>query len=285
LSDNLHQRAKEVFGKLVDLPREVQAKELEKFCAGDPQLRHEVGSLLDFHTARSLMAEPPKPKIRNRSTLSTTRLRKSWLQRALAYLPILALIILLTAAILPLTMYISAQVESKNEFLVEQKLNSVISARASQLDAWYSDKRTALLATASKASVLEQLQNTQVDANEIQRSIEEALAGSATFCLWDKQMHLLSRTQVATDVKEIPGWTPFRCADLMSAAGGKLIVRIPVPGQCTLPPPLNNVDATAFCPVKSPAGEVVATLVIQSPVIGKSFDELVAKWNEKAEAR
>ncbi|MDX1929447.1 MAG: serine/threonine-protein kinase [Pirellulaceae bacterium] len=283
MSDNLHQRAKEIFGKLVDLPREVQAKELEKLCAGDPQLRHEVGSLLDFHTARSLMAEPPKPKIRNRSTLSTTRLRKSWLQRALAYLPILALILLLTAAILPLTMYISAQVESNNDFLVEQKLNSVISDRASQLDAWYADKRSALLGIASKPSVLEQLQNSQVDANEIQRSIEEALAGSATFCLWDKQMRLLSRTQVATDVKEIPGWTPFRCTDLMSAAGGKVIVRIPVPGQYTLPPPLNNVDATAFCPVKSPAGEVVATLVIQSPVIGKSFEELVAKWNEKAE--
>jgi eukaryotic-like serine/threonine-protein kinase len=283
LSDNLHQRAKEIFGKLVELPREVQAKELEKLCAGDPHLRHEVGSLLDFHTARSLMAEPPKPKIRNRSTLSTTRLRKSWLQRAFAYLPILSLILLLTAAILPLTMYISAQVELNNKFVIEQKLNSVIAERSLQLDAWFTDKRSELQAVASKPPIQEQLLRSEVDSNEIQRTIEESLASSATFCLWDKQMRLLSRTQVATEGKEIPGWTPFRCADLMSAANGKLIVRIPVPGQFTLPPPLKNGDVTMFCPVRSAAGEVVATLVIQSPLFGKSFDELVSKWNAKLE--
>ena len=96
MSDNLHQRAKDIFGKLVELPREAQRIELEKLCDGDKQLQREVGSLLDFHTARSLMAEPPKPKIRNRSTLGTTSLHKSWLQKATAYLPILALAFLLS---------------------------------------------------------------------------------------------------------------------------------------------------------------------------------------------
>jgi hypothetical protein len=279
LSDNLHHRAKEIFVKLVELPREAQAEELQKLCDGDTQLQREVGSLLDFHTARSLMAEPPKPKIRNRSTLSTTRLRKSWLQRVTEYLPILALILLLTTAVLPLAMYLSALVERTNKTLVEQKLDSVMSQRVTQLEIWHSGWQAKLQEISSKPSVQQYLQNGEVESIEIQRTIEEALASSATFCLWDKQMRLLSHTQIATDVKDIPGWTPFRCADLIRAAAGELIVRIPVPGQNTLPPPLTSQDATAFCPIKNPAGEVIATLVIQSSTIGKSFDEVVAKWN------
>lgn len=278
MSDNLHQRAKEIFGKLVELPREAQAKELERLCEGDTQLRHEVGSLLDFHTARSLMAEPPKPKIRNRSTLGTTRLRKSWLQRAIAYLPILGLVLLLAVGIVPMIMYLSALVERNNRTLVEQKLTKLIDERTLELDRWHLDWRKKLLDIASKPSIQQSAPGAEA-SNEIQRSIEEALASSATFCIWDKQMHLLSRTPVASDVKEIPGWTPFRCADLMRASAGELIVRIPVPAQTTLPPPLTSNEATAFCPVKNTAGEVIATLVIQSPVIGKSFDDIVAVWN------
>ena len=279
MSDNLHQRAKDIFGKLVELPREAQRIELEKLCDGDKQLQREVGSLLDFHTARSLMAEPPKPKIRNRSTLGTTSLHKSWLQKAIAYLPIFALALLLAAAVLPLVMYLSALVARHNEAFIEQKLNLVISQRVLQLEQWHSGWLAKLQAISSNPLIKQHLQNAETEPLEIQRTIEEALASSATFCLWDKQMRLLSRTQNDSAAKDVPGWTPFRCADLVRAASGELTVRIPLPGQNTLPPPLTSHDVTAFCPIKNPNGEVVATLVIQSSVIGQSFAEVVETWN------
>ncbi len=284
MSDNLHRRAKEIFGKLVELPPEAQAKTLKNLCEGDTQLQREVASLLDFHTARSLMAEPPKPRIRNRSTLSTTRLRKSYFQRAIAYLPIVALLLLLALGVLPLVMYLSALVENNHRNLVEQKLNNAVSQRASQLERWYSGWKNKLLEIASKQELQQELQNPNVDSHEIQRVIEGALASSASFCLWDNQMRLISRTQIANDEKEIPGWTPFRCSDLMRAAAGEAIVRLPVPGQYTLPPPLTSNDATAFCPVKTAAGGIIATLVIQSSAINKSFDEVAASWNSNTES-
>ena len=180
-------------------------------------------------------------------------------------------------------MYLSAVVDRNNRTLVEQKLDSAISQRVSQLEQWHLNWQAKLNEISSNPSVQQNLQSNELESLEIQRTIEEALASSATFCLWDKQMRLLSRTQAAADVKDIPGWTPFRCADLMRAADGELIVRIPVPGQNTLPPPLTLHDATAFCPIKNPSGEVIATLVLQSPAIAKSFDEVVATWNTKTD--
>lgn len=284
MSDSLHQRAKEIFVKLVEMPRDAQATELEKLCNGDSELRREVGSLLDFHTARSLMAEPPKPKIRNRSTLGTTRLRKTWLERAVAFLPTFAFVLLLACAVLPLVLYLSAQVERNTKAVVEQKLNSAIAQRTLRLEQWYADWQSKLQRISFSSSVHQHLQSTQVESLEIQRLIEETLASSANFCLWDKQMRLLSRSQSSAEAKEIPGWTPFRCSDLMRAAAGELIIRMPVPGQNILPPPLTSQDATAFCPIKTPAGEVIATLVMQSPVIATSFNEAVVSLADESDS-
>ena len=148
-----------------------------------------------------------------------------------------------------------------------------------QREQWHSGWLAKLQEISSKPSIQQHIQNAETEPLEIQRTIEEALAASATFCLWDKQMRLLSRTQNDSATKNVPGWTPFRCVDLVHAAAGELTVRIPVPGQNTLPPPLTSHDVTAFCPIKNPGGEVVATLVIQSSVIGKSFAEVVETWN------
>ena len=280
---------------LVDLPREAQAKELEILCSGDAQLKREVGSLLDFHTARSLMAEPPKPKIRHRSTLNTTRLHKSWFQKAVAYLPIASQLLLLFAAVLPIVWYLSSLVKTSDTTLVAQELETLVSQRSAQLGQWHSDWQKKLQNIASQPALqklITELTSPSASVStdsgnslEIQRAIEEALAESAAFCLWDKQMHLLSRTQIASDAREIPGWTPFRCADLMQAASGAMIVRLSGTGQSALPPPLTSNEAIAFFPVRNASNEVIGTLVLQSAAIRSSFNSLIKPWIASEQAK
>ena len=288
LSENLHQRAKEIFGKLVDLPRERQAKELENLCSGDNQLKREVASLLDFHTARSLMAEPPKPKIRHRSTLNTTRLHKSWFQKAVAYLPIASQLLLLFAAILPIVWYLSSLVKKNHTTLVAQELETLVSQRSDQLRQWHNDWQVKLQQIATHPVLQKRVTeltsrpnlnpNEDSDPLEIQRAVEEVLADSATFCFWDRQMRLLSQTQSGTEVREIPGWTPFRCADVMRASSGAMIIRLPGANRSVLPPPLTSNKATAFFPVRNASNELIGTLVVQSAAISGSFNTLTKSW-------
>ena len=299
MSEHLHQRAKEIFGKLVELPREEAAIELERLCEGDSQLKREVSSLLDFHTARSLMATPPKPKIRHRSTLNTTRLHKTWFQKAIAYLPIAAQLALLVAVLLPLLWYLSSSIAQHNQVLVAQQLEVLVSQRAEELKRWHVDWQSQLKLIVERPSVRSLLtdatdantatgadnQSTARDATEIQRAVEEILASSATFCLWDKQMHRVAHTPIPSDTREIPGWTPFRCSDLMKAAGGEVIVKMPVSSQSTLPPPLKCDVATAFTPVRNDEGNVVGTLVIQTPAIDASFNKVTSAWRGQSDSK
>ncbi len=287
MSENLHQRSKDIFGKLVDLPREAQARELERLCSSDPQLKREVASLLDFHTARSLMAEPPKPKIRHRSTLSTTRLHKSWREKTFAYLPVLTQLLLL-AMVLPILWHLVSLVKKNDTALVARELESMVAERSFQLLQWHRDWQSKMQQITAKPS-LQQLISDLIskpegdppNANgsmEIQRSIEEALAAPATFCFWDKKMRLLSRTQFSSNESELPGWTPFRCADLMQAANGTMVIRMPTSKQGPLPPPLTTYEAIAFCPVRDSSNALVGTLVIQSAALTTSFDLMVSSW-------
>lgn len=291
MNENLYQRAKEIFSKLVDLPRDVAAKELDQLCEGDLQLKREVSSLLDFHTARSLMATPPKPKIRHRSTLHTTRLHKSWFQKAITYLPIASQVLLLGVALLPLIWHLSTIIAQYSKSLVAQELEVLVSQQSEELKRWHTHWQSVLQTLASRSeieSLLTAPASEQIPKRglpELQRVIDAALAPQAAFCLWDKQMRLIASSEVAADTRELPGWTPFRCADLMKAANGELTIKMPIASQNPLPPPLTDHTATVFCPVLDNAGSVSGVLAIQSSAIESSFDKVTAAWKSISDAR
>ncbi len=295
MNENLHQRAKEIFSKLVELPREVAAKELNELCGADSELQREVASLLDFHTARSLMAAPPKPKIRHRSTLNTTRLHKNWYQKAIAYFPTGLQIFLLLAIVLPLAWWLSAVIAHHNKLLVAQQLEVLASQHAEELKRWHTDWQRQLQRLVESPVISNQLVTAETDvanntqnpqaSTEIQRAIENALDAPATFCLWDKEMRMLARSHIASGVKDLPGWTPFRCADLMKAAGGEMIVRMPATSQRVLPPPLSNHEATAFCPVRGHDGNVIGTFVLQSSAIDGTYNNLTSAWKSQFDSK
>ena len=78
MSEELYQKAKAVFGSLIDKPQQEQREELERLEKESPQLAQEVRSLLDYHTEQSFVLPSSEPKIRTRSTLSTTYRSSTW---------------------------------------------------------------------------------------------------------------------------------------------------------------------------------------------------------------
>jgi hypothetical protein len=54
-----HQEAKELFGKVLDLEPRRRAQILDEACAGRPQLRHEVESLLVAYQRAGTFIDAP----------------------------------------------------------------------------------------------------------------------------------------------------------------------------------------------------------------------------------
>jgi hypothetical protein len=82
LTADRYQQAKTIFVRLLEASDTERKLQLERLRAESPELEQEVRSLLDYHTAESLIAAPVAPRIRTRSTLSTTYHLRSldWLQ-------------------------------------------------------------------------------------------------------------------------------------------------------------------------------------------------------------
>ena len=78
MTDDLYQKAKEVFSSLSELDTAQQESQLTKLNVESPELAEEVRSLLSYHTSKSLVVPQIGPKIRTRSTLSTTYQSRSW---------------------------------------------------------------------------------------------------------------------------------------------------------------------------------------------------------------
>ncbi len=73
VSDDLWQRAQEVFDRVRALPRELRSAELDRSCAGDGELRAEVESLLEHDTQLATeFLESPAVRLRHRRTDSDT---------------------------------------------------------------------------------------------------------------------------------------------------------------------------------------------------------------------
>lgn len=78
MNADLYQQAKAIFSELLEATPEQRDRKLDELQSLSPDLEREVRSLLDYHTAQSLISPQSTPKIRTRSTLSTTYHTRSW---------------------------------------------------------------------------------------------------------------------------------------------------------------------------------------------------------------
>ncbi|MCA9183038.1 MAG: hypothetical protein KDA51_16360, partial [Planctomycetales bacterium] len=136
MSGDLHQRAKAAFAELIELSDEQRDAKLSELRLQAPELEHEVRSLLDYHTAQSLIAPSATPKIRTRSTLSTTYHTSrslEWLGGPLRGLLIAGPLFLLC---LLFAFWIDGVARRQLSASVTHQLTSAIDSRLSELRLW-----------------------------------------------------------------------------------------------------------------------------------------------------
>ncbi len=306
-----HQRAKEIFSEVVELPKNRQADRLRQLCGEDESLFREVSSLLDFHTARSLVAEKPTPKIKTRSTLSTTRLDKPWHRKLLRYVPSLLPLVCTLLMLAPLLLYISSAVSDRDRAVIGAQLKHVADARSTSLQLWGEQTQGTVRRMMEgrpfqnlvseflnpEASVVastpesEAGDPTSVEWNSSadrasrqppwQQTIESALLAPAVFMLWDNKLKLVAATPNGQADKGSVNQSsiPIRGNDIRRALAGELIIRIPDPQQMELPAPLSNQQVSIFCPVTADSSTVKAILLIQCHLFDDSLKDLVRQWN------
>ena len=135
MSNENYQRAKAVFGQLVDEPASVQKQELDRLEQESPKLAQEVRSLLDYHTQQSLVLESPTPRIRTRSTLSTTYRSTAWDRfRGISISLAVSLPLLLVGLLLAL--WIDVQVHSIVESSLAEQLNAAADQHRDEFARW-----------------------------------------------------------------------------------------------------------------------------------------------------
>jgi eukaryotic-like serine/threonine-protein kinase len=301
LTSNSHQRAKEIFLQVVELPKNQQPPKLLELCGDDDGLYREVSSLLDFHTARSLVAQPATPKIRTRSTLSTTRMDKPWYRKLIRFLPALLPVAITLFLLLPLLIYISDAMLQRDRFIATERLEYVADARSTMLQRWNEQTQFTvqrMIASQRFQSLVKKFligdpgdQNPDSSGKESgsseqlaakdapwQPTIEASLGVQAAFMLWDRKLNLVACTKTGQDVT-VGGQIPMRGNDIRRALGGELIIKMPDPSRMELPAIFNSSSISIFCPVKSESGGVQAIVLIQSNEFDESFRELIHKWN------
>ncbi len=135
MTDDRYQRAKELFNELLELSAEEQAKRLAQLKNHSPELAEEVRSLLSYHTAQSLIAPPSTPKIRTRSTLSTTYHTRSlrWMEGPLKGLAGAAPLFLLGLVI---AFWANSLIYNKVKTAVAERLNESIDYRVREFRLW-----------------------------------------------------------------------------------------------------------------------------------------------------
>lgn len=293
MNSNTHQRAKAIFIEVVELPREHQVNRLQELCGSDESLRREVSSLLDFHTARSLVAEKPTPKIRTRSTLSTTRWDKPWYQKSLQLLPAIAPLMITLLLVLPVLWQVARYNRRHEQSVIADKLSSQLFVRSASLENWHQQLQAAVLKT-SKDAELKQLlaeslkssSNTSdaavssASVNQWQSAIDHSLMVPTTFMLWDQKLKSLASTQsVRAGPEETLGWTPLRNNDIRKALDGDVIVKIPSPQSMGLPVPLSNQSVSVLFPIRGDDGNPLAVMLVQSRVFDDELADLIKQWN------
>ena len=210
LSEDLYQQAKAVFADLVELSDDVRSTRLHELQHKSPELAEEVRSLLDYHTHQSLVVTPPSsgPKIRTRSTLSTTYQTHSWRWIVAPLRALAAGVPFLIAGVL-LIQWLDHRVQTELESSVAQYLSDTISHRVADFQQWESERLSeaevwsqhpgitapinALVKLAREhktdsGELLEALQNAK-HGQELRRQLQ-LLVGTedVKYAVWDRRM-------------------------------------------------------------------------------------------------
>ncbi len=207
MTSELYQDAKRIFARLIELDAQQRDTQLEELAQTSPELAREVRSLLDYHTAQSLVVPPANPRIRTKSTLSTTAQSSSlsWVYPPLKNLLVAVPVILCIAG---LSMWLHQQVRQSISASVSTFLNESVDHRLAELRQWEQQQLSEALAwsrhpdvVSTVSKLVKEIQEHSADAPEFKEALantphtqqlEQHLArlrgGPVKFAVWDRRM-------------------------------------------------------------------------------------------------
>ncbi|MFK7734649.1 MAG: serine/threonine-protein kinase [Pirellulaceae bacterium] len=303
LTQDLYQRAKETFQELVDLPKEAQEDRLGSLEQESPELASEVRSLLDYHTVQSLVVPPSSPKIRTRSTLSTTYQVKSW---KWARTPIWALALGTPVFLLGLALvfWFEGLIQNALSQSVNAYLNETIDHRVSSFERWEREKISNALIWAQHPDIVGPIQSlinltSQLppDSDELHDALLESKFGDAIgqklkllsgcsdikYAVWDRRMLTVCDWNQREQPELLGRFvTPSGASMLTTVLKSTPKVYLPKLGKAVTEGYQLHTSGpilSIFIPIVDPQSEsVVAALMVRNYGLADEFDEMVKSW-------
>ncbi len=308
LSADIYQQAKALFAELVELDEQEQAQRLAAIGKRSPAVERELRSLLDYHTAQSLIAPPATPKIRTRSTLSTTYHTTHWWRWLRGPLRGLAVALPLFLLSLLLAYWIEGVVHRQLRDSVASRLNESIDYRRQELRRWEEQQLARALLWAQQPQVadsiealVESIRTLSPEDPELVDKLQQArccsllaeslskLAGQTIkFTVWDRRMIAL----VDCDQQS----QPQRLGQPATTAGAGLLAPV-LKGQPSLLLPHANqpisegreptADAQAtisvLVPIQNPeSGSVVAAILLVDYDLDEQYRAMLKRWSAES---
>ncbi|MEM8733660.1 MAG: serine/threonine-protein kinase [Planctomycetota bacterium] len=310
MTDDLYQQAKKVFNDLVELPERERDAQLGNLDASSPDLAKEVRSLLEYHTVQSLVVPPSNPKIKTRSTLSTTYQATSW-KWAKTPMWVLALGIPVFAAGIGLSLWFHSLIKASLEQSVAQYLDETIDHRLSDFNLWESERIKQAVEWAEDeelASLIQKLIEDTKDFSPDSDQLKSALTESTLAAEIETKLQLLSRS---SEVKyavwdrrmlTICDWNQVEKPELLGAfvtkAGASMLAPVlsgtpkiffPKLGKSVtegFSPEGSGPILSVFVPILDPNPEsdsVLAALMIRNYGLEEEYASLIKTWTSAHE--
>ncbi len=305
MSGDLYQQAKAAFAELLELSEDKRDVKLSELGARSPDLEREVRSLLDYHTAQSLIAPPATPKIRTRSTLSTTYHTSrslKWLRGPLRGLLIAGPLFFLS---LLFAYWIDGVARRQLSASVTHQLSAAIDSRLSELRIWEKQELAEAVYWGKNSKIVEpieqlvesiralspedpQLRDKLKQAgccHELSEQLSKLAGRPVKFAVWDRRMIELVDSEQETKPGLLGNSTTTAGANMLAAVlKGTPKLFLP---HASLPiTEGTQLDATQagnisiLVPVRSSeGGAVLAALMLGGYGLDEQYQAMLKRWN------
>lgn len=307
MTSDLHQRAKQAFSSLIDLDTDQRNERLDELDNESPELAREVRSLLAYHTDDSLVVPPVGPRIRTRSTLSTTYQTRSfsWL---VAPMRLLSAAFPFFAAAVALSIWAHRLVDDSVRDSVSIHLAETVDLHLSELQQWERQQIAEALDWSRDSELIQviqallaEIQAYSADTPELKNALEQTrysqrmeeillrLKGQPVqYAVWDRRMLTIANWN-QSNRPEILGQfvTPGGAALLAPVLRGQ--ARLVFPNQITtitdgFPSKTDSPVVSIFVPILDPdTAAVIAALMVRGYGLEEQFTTLLEAWREEPE--
>ncbi len=306
MTAELYQRAKAVFAELLELPEAEQLARLQTIHSSDPALEKEVRSLLEYHTAQSLVVpQPPSPRIRTRATLSTTYQSSSlnWMPLLLKFLAIT--IPLVTIALL-ISAWIGRTVHQSLRESIAARLTETVENRVEQLRQWENRELdqaigwsrhsevvagvTAILKTAQSnalhtdtsspdSTITDETSSDNIPAQELADQLERLAGDKVQFIVLDRRMIPVADWSPAQPGQSLAGLiTPALAARLAPAMKGQPQLYLPRPQPEQVASQQPDSKLAIVVPITNETNVVIAILMLGGYGLDARYAQLLDGW-------